>query len=312
MFDSRHLRVFAAVAREGSYSAAAKTLGYTQPAISQQMKALERAVGTPLFARVGRGLRMTDAGEVLAQHANGILGSIASAEEQMRAITRLHSGRIRICAFPSASATVVAAAVAQISAKHPGIRVELFEAEPPDSLAALTRGECDVALAFRYDTQPEQPDKELVEIPLLDDPLVVLMPAAHPLGRRRSVELPDLAAERWIAGCERCRGHFVEACFQAGFTPDIAFSADDHLAVQSLVAAGAGVALMPRLVLSFMRHPKVVGRPLAPSDQRRVAAYTLPGHLKAPATRMALTALQQAAAELTSGSGKPARGQAHP
>jgi len=311
VFESRHLRVFAVVVREGSYSAAAKSLGYTQPAISQQMKALERAIGTPLFARVGRGLRLTDAGEVLSGHADGILGSMAAAQEQMRAITRLHSGRIRICAFPSASATVVAAAVASISAEHPGMRIELLEAEPSDSLTALSRGECDIALAFRYGTGPEQLDAELVEIPLLNDPLVVLMPTTHPLARRRSVELPELAGERWIAGCERCRGHFVEACSLAGFTPDIAFSAEDHLVVQSLVAAGAGVALMPRLVLSFMCHPKVAGRSLTPTDHRRVAAYTLPGHLKAPATRLALKALQQAAAELAADSGQPTRGQAH-
>ena len=126
----------------------------------------------------------------------------------------------------------------------------------------LARGDCDITLAFSYGDAAEQQNEEsLVEVPLLDDPLVVLLPAGHPLARRRTVELRQFAHERWIAGCLRCRGHFVAACVEAGFEPDIAFTTDDNLAVQSLVAAGMGVALMPSMVLSFMRHRKVAGRP---------------------------------------------------
>ncbi|MFF5206185.1 LysR family transcriptional regulator [Streptosporangium sp. NPDC000396] len=294
MFDSRQVRVFAEVVHTGSYSAAARSLGYTPPAISQQMKALERAVGTPLFVRVGRGLRLTDAGEVLARHASGILGSISAAQKQMTAIKRLKAGRVRICAFPSASATLVPAAASLITKDHPGIRIELTEQEPPLSLEALCRGDCDIALAFSYGDAPEQPAEEVLEIPLLDDPLVVLMPAGHPLARRRSVELRQLADERWIAGCVRCRGHFVKTCAEAGFEPDIAFTTDDNLAVQGLVAAGFGVSLMPELVLSFMRHPKVAGRPLNPAAHRRVSAYTLPGHQEIPVVGLLLEALRSA------------------
>jgi DNA-binding transcriptional LysR family regulator len=300
MFDSRHVRTFAEVVRTGSYAAAARSLGYTQPAISQQMKVLERAVGTPLFVRVGRGLKLTDAGEVLAGHAEGILASIEAAHEQMKAITRLRSGRIRICAFPSANATLLPAAVARITTDHPGIRVELLEEEPPLSLHALEQGDCDITLAFSYGDTAEQKHREdLVEVPLMDDPLMVLMPADHPLARRRSVELRQFAHERWIAGCLRCRGHFVAACTEAGFEPDVAFTTDDNLAVQGLVAAGTGVALMPSMVLSFMRYPKVAGRPVVPADHRRVSAFTLAGHQKVPITRLLLDALREAAGELS-------------
>ncbi|RVU28447.1 LysR family transcriptional regulator [Streptomyces antnestii] len=318
MFDSRHVRTFAEVVRTGSYAAAARSLGYTQPAISQQMKVLERAVGTPLFVRVGRGLKLTDAGDVLATHAEGILGSIAAAHEQMKAITRLRAGRIRICGFPSANATLLPAAVARITEDHPGVRVELLEEEPPLSLTALARGDCDIALAFSYEdsednegnggnggngdnghnAERQQGGGDLIEVPLLDDPLMLLMPADHPLARRRTVELREFADERWIAGCNRCRGHFVAACADAGFEPDIAFTTDDNLAVQGLVAAGTGVALMPGMVLSFMCHPKVAGRPVVPADHRRVSAFTPAGHQKVPATRLMLEALQEAAGEL--------------
>lgn len=299
MFDSRHVRVFHEVVRTGSFTAAARNLGYTQPAISQQMKALERSVGTPLFVRVGRQLRLTEAGEVLARHAASILGSISAAQEQMTAITRLKSGRVRICAFPSASATLVPPAVASIKARHPGIRIELLDAEPPDSVEALRRGDCDITVAFTYDATREQPESaDLYKVSLLDDPLIVLLPSDHPLARRRSVELAQLAEESWIAGCLRCRSHFIESCASAGFEPHIDFTTDDNLAVQSLVAAGTGIAVMPRMVQSFLRHPKVVSRPVRPADSRTVTAYTLFGHQKIPVTRLMMEALQVAAGNL--------------
>ncbi|MFG1796265.1 LysR family transcriptional regulator [Nocardia sp. NPDC049149] len=301
MFDSRHIRVFDEVVRTGSFAAAARALGYTQPAISQQMKALERSVGTPLFVRVGRGLRLTDAGDVLAKHAADILGTISAAQQQMTAITRLKSGRVRVCAFPSACATLIPSAVASIKSKHPGIRIELFDAEPPDSVEALRRGDCDITLAFTYDASAEQPEADdLYKVSLLDDPLIVLLPKGHPLARRRTVELAQLAEERWIAGCVRCRSHFIESCATAGFAPHIDFTTDDNLAVQSLVAEGTGIAMMPNMVQSFIRHPKVVSRPVIPADSRTVAAYTLSGHQKIPVTRLMMDAIQSAANAMSS------------
>ncbi|MFI6211440.1 LysR family transcriptional regulator [Nocardia brasiliensis] len=299
MFDSRHIRVFDEVVRTGSFAAAARHLGYTQPAISQQMKALERSVGTPLFVRVGRGLRLTDAGEILARHAAGILGTISAAQQQMTAITRLKSGRVRVCAFPSACATLVPSAVASIKSRHPGIRIELFDAEPPESVEALRRGDCDITLAFTYDAGEQPEFDDLYEVSLLDDPLIVLLPRGHALARRRTVELAQLAEERWIAGCVRCRSHFIESCATAGFEPHIDFTTDDNLAVQSLVAEGTGVAMMPSMVQSFIRHPKVVSRPVIPADSRTVAAYTLSGHQKIPVTQLMMEAIQCAANAMT-------------
>lgn len=298
MFDSRHIQTFAEVVRTGSYAATARDLGYTQPAISQQMKALERAAGTPLFVRAGRGLRLTDAGQVLARHATGILSSIETAHGQLKAITRLESGRVRVCAFPAANATLLPATVARLAASHPGIRVELLEEEPPDSLRALREGRCDLALAHA----PDDGDGEegAVRIPLLDDPLMVLLPADHALALSGSgpVVLGQLERERWIAGCRRCREHFLAACARAGFAPDIAFTTDDTLAVQGLVAAGAGIALVPGMALPLLRHTDVVARPLAPALGRRVSAFVLEGHETAPVTALLLRTLGEAAKDL--------------
>ncbi|MFJ6695113.1 LysR substrate-binding domain-containing protein [Streptomyces sp. NPDC091272] len=296
MFDSRHIKTFHEVVRTGSYSAAARALGYTQPAITQQMRALERDVGTPLFTRAGRGLRLTEAGETLSRHATAILDTMSAAQQQMTALTRLHSGRVRVCAFPSANATLIPEAMARLAAGHPGVRVELSEDEPPESLQRLVRGECDITLAFTYPGLDEEVPDEVVEVPLLEDQLLVLLPTGHPLARRRAVRLADLADERWIAGCLRCRVNFLHECAEQGFAPDIAFTTDDNLVVQSLVAEGLGIAMMPGLVLNFLRHEKVTGRALAPASRRQVSAYVLREHLRIPATALVLDELKTVAA----------------
>ncbi|WP_406079079.1 LysR family transcriptional regulator [Micromonospora sp. NBC_00858] len=299
MFDSRHIRTFQEVVRTQSYTAAARTLGYTQPAITQQMKALERAAGTPLFTRAGRGLRLTDAGETLARHTENILGSMSVAWEQMTAIARLRTGRVRVCAFPSANATLIPEAMALLAVENPGIRVELLEDEPPDSLRRVAQGESDLTLAFTYPgLQDETPD-DLVEIPLLEDQLTVLLPVGHPMLERRAVKLADLAEERWIAGCPRCRTNLLHECAQLGFVPDIMFTIDDILTIQSLVAHGLGVAMMPGLTLSFLRRDTVMGRSLSPTSRRRVSAYVLREHLRIPATARVLEALSSVAGRKT-------------
>ncbi|MER5461432.1 LysR family transcriptional regulator [Streptomyces sp. NPDC002668] len=296
MFDSRHIKTFHEVVRTGSYSAAARALGYTQPAITQQMKALERDVGTPLFIRVGRGMRLTEAGEALSRHATVILDSMSAAQQQLGALTRLRAGRVRVCAFPSANATLIPEAMARLAAGHPGVRVELLENEPPESLQRLARGECDITLAFTYPGLHEHVPDELVEIPLLEDQLTVLLPTGHPLARRRAVQLADLAEERWIAGCLRCRANLLHECAEQGFAPDIAFTTDDNLVVQSLVAEGLGVAMIPALVLNFLCHRKVTGRVLQPASKRQISAYLLREHLRIPATALVLEELKTVAA----------------
>ncbi|WP_328393866.1 LysR family transcriptional regulator [Streptomyces sp. NBC_00390] len=299
MFDSRHIKTFHEVVRTGSYSAAARALGYTQPAITQQMKALERDVGTPLFIRAGRGLRLSEAGEALSRHAAAILGSMSAAEEQIHALTRLRAGRVRVCAFPSANTILIPETMARLAAGHPGIHVDLLGDKPPESLQRLVRGECDITLAFTYPGLHDHVPDELVEIPLLEDQLTVLLPAGHPLARRRAVQLTDLAQERWIAGCLRCRTNLLHECGEQGFAPDIVFTTDDGLAVQAMVAAGLGVAMVPALVLSFLCHPRVSGRPLQPASRRQISAYVLREHLRIPATTQVLAELKTVASHKT-------------
>ncbi|MGO1054708.1 LysR family transcriptional regulator [Crossiella sp. CA198] len=295
MLELRHLRVLRAVARTGSYSAAAVRLGYTQPAVSQQMKALERLCGTPLVVRCGRKMRLTEAGVELVRRAGLVLAEVAAAERAVGELAGRRAGQVRLVVFPSGSATLVPPVAARISREHPDIRLSLTEAEPPESVELLRAGECDLALAFTYPGEPEPVETPgLLTVKLFTDPLVVLLPAGHALCAAPGVSLPDLAREHWIAGCARCREHLVHACAAAGFQPDITFATDDNLAVQGLVAAGLGVAVVPELMLSAVRRPDVCVRPLRPPLRREVYLCTWPDLARVPAIGLTVAALRQA------------------
>ncbi|WP_042389252.1 LysR family transcriptional regulator [Streptacidiphilus melanogenes] len=299
MIEARHLRVLRAVARQGSFSAAARELGLTQPAISQQMKALEKSVGTPLVVRVGRGVALSEAGRVLSEHAAGVLAGLAAAEDAVAGIAGLQAGRVRLVSFPTASATLVPAAVAAVRAQAPGIEVSLTEAEPPASVGMLRAAECELVLAFRYPTARaatagESEDwSDLAVTGLRRDPLVALLPQAHPLaGAPELRDLSALAAEPWIAGCPQCRGHLVDLCEAVGFTPRIDFATDDYPAVLGLVAAGLGVAVLPRLALAATRADGVAVVPLAGGVSREIVALTLPDLGRVPAVALMLEKLK--------------------
>lgn len=332
MIDTRQLEMFQQVIDAGSFSGAARALHCSQPAISQQMRALERVMGGPLFLRVGRTLQLTDAGKVLARHAAGILGDLAVAHRQVQAVSALDLGTVRLCAFPSANATLVPQAAARLRTVSPRMRLELGEAEPPQSFTQLRRAECDIVIAFHYD-RPEPPVRSartragsattdaalaadldrldddaltrgMVATPLLHEQWELLVPIGHRLvdhGRldageaQTPAELATLRDETWIAGCPTCRVTFTAACERAGFAPDIVCSTDDNLALQSLVAAGLGVTLVPRLVSSFVRHPRVVAMPVTPALWRHVAAYTWPDLGKVAAIRDTIAALRSVA-----------------
>lgn len=309
MIDSRQLEMFQQVIDSGSFSAAARALHCSQPAISQQMRALERAMGGPLFIRTGRALQLTEAGKVLARHSASILGDLAVARHQVQAISALDLGTVRICAFPSANASLVPQVAAVLRAEAPHMRLELLEQEPPEALAMLRRAECDVVLAFAYHGDDEDPEATagMVRTPLLEEPLTLLVPIKHPLvdrvrlesgERHGAIKLAELRDQSWIAGCPTCRITFTEICQSAGFDPDIVFSTDDNMALQSLVASGLGVALVPTLVLSFLRHPHVVSLPVSPVTVRRISAYTWPDLARVDAVKRTLAALTTVSSRL--------------
>ncbi|MEU9199740.1 LysR family transcriptional regulator [Streptomyces sp. NPDC048332] len=295
MIEARHLRVLRAVAGTGSFSAAARELGCTQPAVSQQMKALEASAGTTLLIRTGREMRLTQAGEALVRHASGILAGLTAAEEEVAAIAGLRAGRVRLVSFPSGSSTLVPGALAALRAAHPGTRVSLVEAEPPRSVEMLRDGDCDIALAFRYGTQGAEWD-DLVVRPLLTDRLIGLVPEGHSFAGRDEVGIGELAGEPWIAGCPRCRRQLVEVCEASGFTPRIDFATDDYPAVIGLVGAGLGVAVLPALAIESVRPRGARTVTVEPAIEREIVALTLPDLAQVPAVAATLDQLSLAAA----------------
>jgi len=253
------------------------------------------------FQRVGRGIRLTDAGRLLAERATEILGRLEAAESELAAQVGLREGRVRLAAFPSALGTLVPAAAARLQALHPGIDLMLTEAEPPEALRMLRAGYVDVAVIFRHEQTESTPGEEEEEgtrgVLLLDEP-VYLVTAASAADHQetRVPELAGYAAKRWIAGCERCRAHLLRQCAQAGFAPRIAFTTDDYVAVQALVAAGLGVATLPGLALEAARHPGVRTSAL-PGARRRIFALVYGAPPDPPATTLLLEVLAETQAK---------------
>ena len=300
MLDVRRMRVLREVAAQGSFSAAAEALAYTQSAVSQQIAALEREAGTRLVDRSARGVTLTDAGRALVVHADAILARLDDAEAELDAIAGLRGGRLRITAFATAGATIVPKAIVEFRRRHPGVELMLGPEEPDDGLAALRAGAADVALTLSTTFEPPADQDAVERVHLLDDPMYLMLAADHPLAARSRVRLADLAEEEWILGSTgRCPDTriLVHACRQAGFEPRIGFHSDDYLAIQGLVAAGFGVSFIPDLALIAVRDDVVIRSLGRRPPQRRIEAATLAGSWASPAKEAMLAVLVEVAAE---------------
>ncbi len=285
MLDLTRLRVLDAVARHGSVTAAAKELHYSQPSVSHHLARLEAETGAQLLQRVGRGIRLTQAGDLLAARAAEILGRIDAADAELSAHIGLTAGRVRLAGFSSAIGALVPRAMETLARRHPGLEVSLTDLHPPEALDLLRAGRIDVALIFRYDESP--PESGGIRLHhLLDDPVYLL-------AKRRARSLAALRDETWIAGCERCRGHLLAHCADEGFAPRIGYVSDDMVVMQSLVAAGLGVTTIPGLALRAHRVKGVVASAL-PDSHRHVYAATYGEPPDPPATAALVAALATA------------------
>jgi molybdate transport repressor ModE-like protein len=300
MLDVRRMKVLREVATQGSFSAAAEALSFTQSAISQHVAALERETGAKLVERSPRGVRLTEAGRALVQHAEAILARLEDAEDELAAIAGLRGGRLRLASFQSAGATLVPRAVASFHERHPDVELSMVEAEPDDASARLKCGDIDLALVYDYEAIPGTLDGDLELTTLIDDRYDVLLPKDHGLADRSVLKLADLAEEPWIASTRRCgcRQITERACAEAGFERRVAFEADETLAAQALVAAGVGVTLLPQLALSTV-HPAVVARSLSNAPVRRVWAARVEGAYHSPASEAMLQILRDVSEEFS-------------
>jgi DNA-binding transcriptional LysR family regulator len=276
MHDLRRLRAFHAVAERRSFSEAALSLGYAQSVVSHHVAALEQEFGLTLVDRGTRPVGLTEAGERLREHAAVVLGQVATAEEEMRALAGLLTGTVRVGAFLTACTSFVPVALARFEATHPDVKVELEQLEPPAALRRLRAGELDIAVTWEpfasSGPRADRTEDGFEHMYLADDPYRMVLPLGHRLARRREVRMEDLAGERFNGPpADRSTGYremLDRLCEDAGFTPDVAYVVRDVTVGRAFVAAGVSVALMPELAVHEPR-PDVVVRPVRGLDPVR-------------------------------------------
>jgi DNA-binding transcriptional LysR family regulator len=271
MLDPRRLLTFREVARRESFSRAAEALALTQPAVSQQVAALEREVGAPLLHRRPGGLALTDTGILLLAHADALSARLSAVDAQVAELRAERTARLRVGAFPSALATIVPDAIAARRGQEPDAAFEANEGSSGDVAAGVRDGRLHVGVCFEDAGAPprEHPDVRRDEIGI--EPMDAAVGPRHPLARRRRIALAALADDAWTAPSPD--GLVYRACVAAGFEPRIEYLTSDPLAIRGLVAAGLAVALTPRLLAGQLDGVHTI-RLAAEAPSRRLYALT--------------------------------------
>jgi DNA-binding transcriptional LysR family regulator len=290
--DPRRLLTFRAVARERSFSRAARELALTQPAVSQQVAALEREVGAQLLERRPGGLQLTRAGDVLLQHADSIADRLELAESQLTGMASAERARLRIGAFPTALAGLVPAAVARV--RSAATRVAIDEGGADELAARLRRGDLDLAVTFQDAAEPRVEHDGLERHDLMREDFLVALAPDHPLSSRRRVRIADLAGDGWTVAIPD--GLIVRACRAAGFEPQIVSIARDQLVVGALVERGLAVTLVPALLVDAFDG--IALRPIAGDGPQRDVYALLPPGGRHPLATETVAALAATVAEL--------------
>ena len=300
--ELKQLRVLQAVGESGSFSAAADRLDYTQPAVSKIVATLERELGTTLVDRGIRPLRLTEAGSALTQRAAAAFEQIAAAALEVEAIANLSVGSVRVGTFSSAGAAMVVDALRALRKSHPDVEVSITEIGMPSALTrSLRRGDLDLGVSFDYPEIGDTFADDLALVHLLDDPFDVVVPRGHRLERERKIRFADLGQENWLLGdfgADSPSFRMIDRrCRDEGFDPNVAYRINDCQMAQALVAAGEGIALLPRLMLR-PAHRGVAIRPLASDPPlRRVSALRLSTRYLTPATERFLELLVAASTD---------------
>ncbi|SEN96819.1 LysR substrate-binding domain-containing protein [Actinacidiphila rubida] len=295
-WDLRKLQILRTLRDTGTVTAAAAALRMTPSAVSQQLAALSKQIGAPVIEARGRGVRLTGAAHVLLRHAEVVFAQLERAGAELDGYARGDAGLVRIGTIATAISRLVVPAAEFLRRSAPGITLSVREAEAAEVYEELAAGEVDLAVSLAVDA-PTARDARFVVFPLLADPMDIALPAGHPLAAVPGLRLARLAEEPWIFGS---RGPWREitlaACADAGFVPEQAHAAADWPAIFSLVAAGMGIALVPRMAFSGGLRNEVAVRPLdADRPLRRIVGAVRGGAEDAPLLRRTMAALRQAA-----------------
>jgi DNA-binding transcriptional LysR family regulator len=294
--DIRRLRVLRELQARGTVGATAGALNLTPSAISQQIASLSREAGVPLLMPHGRGVRLTPQAMLLLEHASAIDAQLERARADLAAFDEGIVGHVTIGAFATAIVGIMAPALVRLRRERPRLRLSVFETEAPECFTRLDAGDLDIAITVDYHNGPDRGDPRYSRKELLDDPLLVALAEDHPMAPQALIELKDLATEPWIVGAMRgpCQEVGLAACTSAGFNPGIIHHANDWSAVFALVAAGCGVALVPRMAVPSAVQAGVALRALKgpQSPSRHVYAAIRAGSEGYPSLVPVLAALQ--------------------
>jgi len=298
MIDVRRLAILREVARQGSFNRAAAELRLTPSAVSQQISALERALGTAVVRRSTRGVELTEAGRVLTEAGDAIAAELSYAEREIGRLASARTEHLTVATFTSGGQRLLPAALTRFTAEHPAVELSVFENEPADSLPLVRAGGADLALVYHFDGPPpvRPGDRSgLVWTALLDDPMWIVLPAGHRLAGRDSLALADLAAERWVHGCFSTGDTLDHYAALAGFEVRTACRGTDYVFVQSLVRAGVGISMIPQIALTADQGG-LVTIPLEPPCPSRFVGVALPHRRANPLADAMLRALQETVA----------------
>lgn len=304
MLDTRRLQVLATVVEAGSITAAANVLGYTASAISQNISALERESGVALLEKAGRGIRPTQAGLLLAEHAAGVIARLHEAEAALKALRAGEAGRLRLAAFSTAGASLVPRAMSRFRAVNPAVELDLAVAEDDEALANLRSGRIDLSVVAFDDPSQAAGHDDLVLTAVLTDPFRVIVPRDHRLAGRRSIALADLAEDPWVATAStRCNAQavVVSACSGVGVTPRFAIEAEEFATAVGFVGAGLGVTLVPLLALGAVPDTVRVRPVRGPEPCRHVYAVTRRTNAGDPTVAAMVRALAESARSFAPG-----------
>lgn len=292
--DLERLRVLHAVHTAGSVVGAARALHVTTSAVSQQMARLEREAGQPLTERLGRGIRLTEAGDLLAREAGDLLAHAEQVEARLAGHRGAVAGTLSIAAFATAARGLLPSALQDLRSRYPDLSLSLSEQEPHQAIPALSRGDLDIAVVQEWPDTALAIPASLARRDLLEDSLDVALPASHPLARQDSVAIQELAGDDWISWStgQICHDWLIHTLRAHGARPRILHTASEHSTQLALVAAGLGAALIPRLG----REPapaSVRFVPINPAPIRRIYALWRASTTPRPAISATLDALQR-------------------
>jgi len=293
MIDVHRLRILREVAEQGSFARAATVLRLTPSAVSQQVAALERSLGRPVVERSTRGVRLTEPGRVLVEAAETVAAELSAAQLRIEQLASGEAGKLTIATFTSGGQRLLPATLTELAAAHPDIETSVLEFEPEDSLGMVRSGQADAALVYHFGTI--DPGPGLTYTPLMDDPMLIVLPRTHPLAGRTSLRMAELADERWIQGCVDTGAVADTQAALAGFQLRVACRSTDYLFTQSLISAGQGISLIPSVAVSAHLADRLAAIPLeAPQPMRYIGAVTAHRRWPQPLVGSLLAALHNA------------------